>query len=207
MADPVPPKIASCSKLSTPAPARVMSPMVLARPRPTPATPMALPALAVFCDARLAIAVMQHRADAMPVTADADPRSPKVPVAANPIPAAKMPKGMPYSSKYSLGSSGLLKRSSIFPATAKPPAMLTKLSAVAAAPAIPAPSAGRIPFECDARRDIPPTAVMPLMAFVTAMRGLCSAGATPQTTCWPARPARAKEARSAEESEERAKEA
>ena len=119
MADPVPPKSASCSKLrwrrldyrstpplwlvalveasshlSTPAPARVMSPIVLARPRPTPATPMALPALAVFCEARLAIAVIQHRADAMPVTADADPISPKVPVAASPIPPAKMPKGM-----------------------------------------------------------------------------------------------------------------
>jgi len=34
-----------------------------------------------------------------------------------------------------------------------------------------------------ASRCIPPKAVVPLIAFVTAIRGLCSACATPNTTC------------------------
>jgi hypothetical protein len=36
-----------------------------------------------------------------------------------------------------------------------------------------------------ASRCIPPRAVVPLIAFVTAISGLCSACATPNTTCTP----------------------
>ena len=78
-----------------------------------------------------------------------------------------------------MGSSGRRNRSSIFPVMRNPPTMFTKESATAMAPIQCAGESGTSPVAsvvpC-ARRSIPSTAVIPEMAFVTAMSGECRAG-------------------------------
>lgn len=61
----------------------------------------------------------------------------------------------------------------------KPPKMLTAESVTAAAPSISPEVDGRMPPPMIAP---PPSAVVPEIAFVTAISGECSAGATPHTT-------------------------
>src|SRR5262245_9433709 len=64
--------------------------------------------------------------------------------------------------------------------TRKPPAMLMEASRIAAAPSRTAgEAAGPLTVS------MPPTTMMPLMALVTLMSGVCSAGVTFQTTCQP----------------------
>ena len=48
-----------------------------------------------------------------------------------------------------------------------------------------APSAVALGEVLCASKCIPPNAVVPLMALVTAIRGLCKACVTPRTTCTP----------------------
>ena len=65
------------------------------------------------------------------------------------------------------------------PVIKKPPAMLTVLIATEAAAAIATGATGTTPPDMSVR---PPSAVVPLMAFVTDISGECSAGLTPDTT-------------------------
>mmetsp|Transcript_10109 Transcript_10109/g.33400 ORF Transcript_10109/g.33400 Transcript_10109/m.33400 type:complete len:269 (+) Transcript_10109:1469-2275(+) len=98
----------------------------------------------------------------------------------------------------SVGPSGAflepLKRSRVLNVTRKPPAMFTAEMSTATAPSASVGDSGTTwPGSSSAT---PPSAVMPEMAFVTAMSGECSAGATPQTTCCPANEERQKTAKS-----------
>mmetsp|Transcript_4294 Transcript_4294/g.9367 ORF Transcript_4294/g.9367 Transcript_4294/m.9367 type:complete len:218 (-) Transcript_4294:1554-2207(-) len=130
---------------------------------------------------------------AMEVVPDISSISPTPKNEAATRPAVRTPTGIPYSSKNSFGSSGRRKRSSIFPETRNPPAILTKDNTVATAPIQCAGESGmRLALEWspEAKRSMPPMAVHPEMAFVTAINGECRAGATPHTTWYPARPAR-----------------
>ena len=70
--------------------------------------------------------------------------------------------------------------SSIFVVTMKPPTMFTVDKVVASAPSMVTPK-----LVLCANRCIPPKAVVPEMAFVTAMSGECRACVTPITTCTP----------------------
>mmetsp|Transcript_54734 Transcript_54734/g.155709 ORF Transcript_54734/g.155709 Transcript_54734/m.155709 type:complete len:202 (-) Transcript_54734:1117-1722(-) len=72
--------------------------------------------------------------------------------------------------------------------TTKPPRMFTADTAVATAPR---PLA--IGSCAPAKRCMPPITVMPEIALVTDMRGVCRAWATPQTAWYPAAPARRKD--------------
>mmetsp|Transcript_19190 Transcript_19190/g.61044 ORF Transcript_19190/g.61044 Transcript_19190/m.61044 type:complete len:294 (+) Transcript_19190:1971-2852(+) len=70
----------------------------------------------------------------------------------------------------------------------EPPVMLTVDTSTDRAPSHCAEVEGTRPPPMMAK---PPTAVKPDTAFVTAIRGECSAGATPQTTLYPTMPANA----------------
>src|SRR5882672_5239479 len=74
--------------------------------------------------------------------------------------------------------------------TRKPPAMLTVATSTATAPRIV--TGDSMP---DESWSIPPTTMMPLMALVTLMSGVCRAGVTFQITCQPTTQARAKTVR------------
>lgn len=68
---------------------------------------------------------------------------------------------------------------SIFFVTRKPPVMLTAEIPVASAARVWPVLVGNKPPPI---AYMPPTAVIPEMAFVTAINGECNAGATPHTT-------------------------
>mmetsp|Transcript_27848 Transcript_27848/g.31278 ORF Transcript_27848/g.31278 Transcript_27848/m.31278 type:complete len:210 (+) Transcript_27848:1512-2141(+) len=107
-------------------------------------------------------------------------------------PDIRIPTGIPYNSKNSSGSSGRRNKSNIFPDTRNPPAILIKDKPIATAPIQCEGESGMRLALCspEAKRSIPPIAVQPEIAFVTAINGECNAGATPHTTWYPARPAR-----------------
>jgi hypothetical protein len=132
-----------------------------------------------------AIALMHRIEAAMEVVPDMRPISPTLKKEAAARPAVRMEMGTPYNSKNSFGSSGRRNKSNIFPETRNPPAILTKDKVVATAPIQCAGESGiRLVLEWspEAKRSMPPMAVQPEMAFVTAINGECKAGATPHTT-------------------------
>mmetsp|Transcript_14532 Transcript_14532/g.57970 ORF Transcript_14532/g.57970 Transcript_14532/m.57970 type:complete len:379 (-) Transcript_14532:782-1918(-) len=150
-------------------------PSVAAMPSVTPACPRMLPMRAVVCDESPAMPPMHASPESSATGAVRSPRpvSPAMPYAPN-VAAT----GMPYKYKCSSGSVSRLKRSSIFLVTRKPPTMLTVEIAVASAPNDSAVVCGKSP---PPTRTSPPAAVMPEMAFVTAIRGEWSAGTTLNT--------------------------
>ena len=71
--------------------------------------------------------------------------------------------------------------------TRKPPAILIVPTKIAIAPKIVV-AESIVPEICS----MPPTIMMPLMALVTLIKGVCSAGATFQINCQPTKQARTK---------------
>ena len=132
-----------------------------------------------------AMALMHKIEAAMEVVPDMSPISPTPKKEAAARPAVRMTTGTPYNSKNSFGSSGRRNKSNIFPETKNPPAILTNDKTVAMAPIQCAGESGiRLVLEWspEAKRSMPPIAVQPEIAFVTAIKGECRAGATPHTT-------------------------